>query len=665
MPDYIPDSKYLITRTPNASDGSGVGLKGGRDTVVDEVVISSEAPDQNDGDASGYVDALLSSARALAISANGLVQATVPAGTFRMNGAMGFGSVFSARNNVVLKGAGSTLTTFRAVSEGGNIFCGAGTGASYAVRVINSGLVKGATSLTVVDVDGQIFANAQLRIQINNLDDIAEITAGAVLVHSTGGAKRKKWQTVWVTSIVGTTVNFYPPLFESYTATGVTAICYGYPFDLTNIGMEGFTIDLESANYTFGVSISQVARFWAHDLRIYKQKEYGMHIAGCFAPNITRCHFDDSKLAPGSNQSGLLYESTASGLVEDNIFNGMSPAIEVNHGCAGNVFAYNFFKPLVGTGVNAGFLYAGLNGNHGPHQFLNLYEGNVGSVSQWDGLFGSSGRDTLLRNWFSGSSSNGAGGWHTRGGIILNRFQYQFLLLGNVFGRTGSSAVSYILGQPNMGNGDSTGTADIYANNPQPDVYLTGELITRTDNTHGVIALSNASANVGTGQQFIAIESPDGTILTIGDAPSPSPIVRTANNLSFEVLFGGNLPALNSIMQVHTGQYGSQQLDLGVINSTQFVGNYGVFEGGVTVGQAAALGGATVPNSLYLPGGAQPSWWDARCTTFPPVNPSSPVFNETIIPAAMRYYNGPPPAGPDDEDAGKPNAPTNLVYAPA
>jgi hypothetical protein len=110
--------------------------------------------------------------------------------------------------------------------------------------------------------------------------------------------------------------------------------------------------------------------------------------------------------------------------------------------------------------------------NHGPHDMMNLWEGNICEMFGSDGYFGGSSHGTVLRNYFTGVNPISG---NTTNPIIFNRLSYYYNLVGNVLGSSTMNPTSYEtvadpaspgaiyrLGYPNIGNGfleDQTGNA--------------------------------------------------------------------------------------------------------------------------------------------------------------------------------------------------------------
>ncbi len=83
--------------------------------------------------------------------------------------------------------------------------------------------------------------------------------------------------------------------------------------------------------------------------------------------------------------------------------------MEINGGSSGNVFLYNAmidnYSDFVGDPGHVQE-YA-FDGNHAPHNCMNLWEGNYGADFINDGYHGSGSHFTIFRNRFHGTNEEG------------------------------------------------------------------------------------------------------------------------------------------------------------------------------------------------------------------------------------------------------------------
>ena len=215
------------------------------------------------------------------------------------------------------------------------------------------------------------------------------------------------------------------------------------------IGIEDLTIDLANASIPVGIFLEEQVGSWVRNVRIKSASNYSIHLMDCFQCEIRDSYLDDLNHA-GTNGAGLLFNATGATLVENNIITNSFPSIEVNSGSSGNVFGYNFC-------LNDDRLFS-IDTNHGPHNTFNLYEGNIANNLIADGYFGSAAQDTVFRNWLHGINT----GWSLN---LVKRFTRDYTVIGNIFGAP-TWTMTYdgtAMGQPNIGNGSSSGTAPPWA----------------------------------------------------------------------------------------------------------------------------------------------------------------------------------------------------------
>lgn len=379
----------------------------------------------------------------------------LPAGTYRINDGLEI-----KKNNISLRGAGVGVTTldYRGTSLAA-IVVGADTDWPYATTgtALTVSAAKGATVLEVASTSG--FTVGQIvRVAIDN-----DPALPVVQVNSVGG--RHRHQNTQVTAKTDTTITIDPPLHYAMDIS-LSPQVKGITTNWSLVGIEEMTINASTATATpNGVWFNQARACWAHNVRVVGVKNYPFFMELTLRCSITKC-FGDGLQNTGPNGAGLLVQRSTNCLFEDNIFRSQFPHIEVNFASSGNAFLYNL---CVENAVD-GLLGGSLNTNHGPHNSLNLYEGNVAAKLQSDGYFGSSSDDTVFRNWLHASDPVTDQFWSA---VSLNRFTRNYNIIGNVLGRTGhtytyendtgselySEKFIYALGFPNIGNLGSTGTA--------------------------------------------------------------------------------------------------------------------------------------------------------------------------------------------------------------
>lgn len=439
--ELIP-SYYQVDWTP----GTYTGVPGGIaswSALRTNIINVTQSPYNADNTGVSRADTAIQSAIAAA-PANSVIY--IPAGTYKMLAAIGIGP--SSSSNLTIRGAGMSLTKL-VFSGSVTVGIANGTAANYdwsdpaSNNTVTAGVSKGSSNVTVGSASPWAVGYLA-RIQIAN-----STNATNVVVHVDGYQNLRK-QMVLVTDKTSTTLTFRPPLYDGYLETvkvhRATAQV-AYP------GIEDLEIDLTAATAVYGVQLEQCFGAWVKNVKTTLSDNYGIFLYDSAFCEVRGC-FANQRKSGGSNGAGILCNTVSASLIEDNIVYKFFPLIEVNQGSSGNAFAYNFmWDSTVGGGVASGMLV-----NHGPHNSYNLYEGNMAPNIQWDGYFGSASRDTVIRNWLHTMGTNGSTSGYIP--VIMNRFTRNQNVVGNILGVTNLGLFyPYSAGNPNIGNGSYTGTA--------------------------------------------------------------------------------------------------------------------------------------------------------------------------------------------------------------
>ena len=415
-----------------------VGVPGGiptRTTIWKNIVTDLGA------DPTGHVDAAPIITSALISCPAGQI-VYMPAGTFLIAT-----SIYPAgKSNFTLRGAGQGQTVLHVTTDIVPIYSSGvapwpppSTGPA-----ITAGATKGSNAITVADTSD--FAPDML------FDIEPSLPTWA---HNLGGypdTMRTMGGTFKVRSKTATTITFDPPLPFDFSGMNPVAIASGGT-TIQGVGYESFTIELADSTAGWAIEFDYAWGCWIYDVEIahaYSRQTYSAQAVRC---EYRHCYLHDTR-AEGPNHEGMDFTQSSWNLIEDNIFNeGGAPPVIFGDGtgqCLGNVIAYNYF-----TNTSPGFW--DISVNHGPHNMLNLIEGNVCNAYEDDGYFGSSSHNTLFRNRI---------GWQ----IALKHFSNYYNIVGNVLGTAGLNTVYeaslngifesaiYELGYPNIGNPSYTGT---------------------------------------------------------------------------------------------------------------------------------------------------------------------------------------------------------------
>lgn len=338
----------------------------------------------------------------------------VPAGTYP-------GGFYIARSDVTLRGAGMDQTIVGGVAVRG----GGGDGFYRAATTpVTGGAAWGSRQITVADAS-IVPLNWMIQLSGDNDLTLPEYTPG-------GAYQNLRKQNFMVIGKSGNTLTLDSPILGYKFQNPVISVSQSFS---SRLGIEDMTIAAGGAQV--GFSFQSVYASWIKNVRIKEAGNYTISMADSHMSEIRHSYLDAQASENNSNHAGLLTGAVTGLLFEDNIVLRSFPLLEINGGSAGNVFAYNY---LVGGVVDS---------NHGAHNSFNLYEGNIMDGIMSDGYFGSESEQTLYRNWITGKSF----------GIAIKRFSRNFNIIGNQIGTDGGARGIYSLGQPNIGNGGSTGWA--------------------------------------------------------------------------------------------------------------------------------------------------------------------------------------------------------------
>ncbi|MBS0229455.1 MAG: hypothetical protein JSS23_12290 [Proteobacteria bacterium] len=570
----------------------------------------------------------------------------LPAGTYRLTSGFDFGGL-GGKKNITLRGAGIGVTT---LVFDGNVRIAVGTGADYqwnypaSGNTITAGLTQGSTSLTIADTSA--FSTGKiLNIAFENQTDNTAIAAGGVPVLSVSGYSNMRRQKSRLVSKDSSTLTISPPIYHA-PQSGLSARVVTANYNGEGVGLEDFSVNLDDGTNAIPIAFEQCYNCWAYRIKSTNTPNYHIYISDSLNCEVRQCWLDGRQVG-GSNGAALLMGASSGCLIEHNVLARTPPCTEINSACCGNVFRYNVVEDGAGT--------ASMNTNHGPHNSHNLYEGNIVTGQQSDGYFGSCSDDTWLRNWMVGQLYNHTSNRHA---FVFNRLNRNHSLIGNVIGWSGYQTGQVSCGNPNMGNGAYTGTAEPTTGDFWNDWKATATLTTRTNDTDGTITLASGSAFTG---QLMSIWWDSHSKMMQFTAGT---VTGSAVPFTGATGYGVVLPAASTTVEVFFGPGGYQELDLDVENSLLRKGNYvAQSAGGGEIPAGESLGSDTLPNSWS---GGQPYDWPSGFT-YPPFDPSNAATsqNYTRLPAGSWFVNGYwPGEGSPTEAGGKPYAPTNLEYVP-
>ncbi len=441
----LPDSRMY-----DWAPGVNVGVPGG---IPTRSVLCATLDAATYG--TGAVDASGAILSAIASCPAGQV-VFLPAGTYRLDKSIDRATA----SNVTIRGAGPGKTILKANKAGMRMmWLGNGDRPTTGVP-ITSGATKGSTTVTVADT-AAVKVGGFVRFEQNNPRYV--ISAGSPTTDT-----KVMGVIARVTAKTGTTVTVSPPLpFDLVAAP--TLIAYGN-LPMVSSGIEDLTFDATGA--LAALQWEHAWGCWVKNVEVKNSPSRQMILVAFVNGEVRQGYFHDVVGGGPDHEGVTLTADDHFNLIEDNIsYNGGFPSIVIGDGpgnCHGNVIAYNFayaidtkYPEIAGGDISV---------NHGPHNAMNLVEGNVSSGFASDGYHGSASHGVVFRNWFTATHPTA-----TQNLIAVNvgRWSTYFSFVGNVLGSSAFSAkglfmpestfaytdhVIYKVGFPDMGNNSFNGT---------------------------------------------------------------------------------------------------------------------------------------------------------------------------------------------------------------
>ena len=437
--DIIPPARLADWRA-----GVTVGVPGGIPTNRTHLIDVTKPPYNANNTGAGDAQPAITNA-IVAAAANDVVY--LPAGTYRLNSPVNI----AFKKNITIRGAGPDKTLVKLYSTWGAAF-NVGGGADYQWNQPNLAITgspaKGATVLNVGSTTplNSTYPNGGIG-QICKIELKNDYGLPVVSVASWEYMRR---QTCRIVAKTSTTVTISPPLLFALPESLAPKLAVATS-QAEFVGVEDLKIDATNSTSGAGmVYMTQCYGCWVKNVTVVNVANRHLWVTDCVQCDVRQC-YTSKRQSEGTNGAGILVDGDGFCLFEDNILTQQFPVIEVINGASGNVFGYNYCYDSLVYGVEG----CAIDTVHGGHSCYNLYEGNVSPNLQADGYHNSASDDTIFRNWFTGAEPGSTGGWT----LSLNRFTRNYSVVGNIFGLKNAAWGGYSFGNPNMGNGSYTGTA--------------------------------------------------------------------------------------------------------------------------------------------------------------------------------------------------------------
>ena len=393
-----------------------------------------------------------------------------PPGIFRLNSRVYTG--WSAQN-VTFRGAGQGITIIKSYGSYSSSFLFGSEQWPLPSPTVSifSGATRGSNTIMVADTSSFTvgmpisIAASPMPVWSHNLGGFLDTLLNLRI-------------TSKIVSKTATTITFDPPCPFDFSGLNPKATVFSGGTFIQGVGVESLTIDLSASTIGWAIEFEEAFGCWIKDVEVTgassKQMLFSVFVRG----EVRHCYTHATR-GSGPNHEGIDFMGDCCwNLVEDNIANkgGDPPFIfgDGNGSSSCNVVAYNYV-------VNTDPGFWDISFNHGPHDMLNLAEGNVIDNFKDDGYFGSSSHNTLFRNRINYN-------------LELKHFSNYYNIVGNVLGTLGVANTYetvladywnygvrpiYALGFPNIGNDSYTGT---FGPTSPPNYSANGNNLTDPEN---------------------------------------------------------------------------------------------------------------------------------------------------------------------------------------
>ena len=379
-----------------------------------------------------------------AAASNQVVQ--LAAGTYNLAGNI------VGKSGVVLRGAGLSNTIINFTSGGVSV---GNSGLVYNALYGNyngggsvgwtAGYSLGSSNLTVSSTSGLTAGQVVCLDQIN--DPFFVNPAGFEGPISAGRSPFNRLTEQWTevqTVTDGTHITVWPPVAVPYISGGRSPQLWWIPKSLwtTRFGVENMTVNGQSNGGGVTVWYANIGHELTKECWVKNVKTmygYWSHIAwyGSFRCEVRHCYAYGTQNAAQTSY-GYVPSYTSGLLVEDNIFESVVANTLTADCTSQSVFAYNYATNNYYTG-GTGYLM-GMAQTHDGGACMLLWEGNHGSLADWDYIHGGGSHMVLFRNRLAGWAPFTYGGGESVHNVLClqidptNRFASS---IGNILGTAG------------------------------------------------------------------------------------------------------------------------------------------------------------------------------------------------------------------------------------
>lgn len=334
----------------------------------------------------------------------------IPAGTYYVAGRI------NMQSNVVLRGAKSavapwlpssdaTQTTLKLGTSGQIYFAGGSTGSDKAVDPA-SNLTKGTTTIIMAAGHGFVAGDWLVISEFPDPNLVFNINGCTWCGFGSSDQNHFMTQVFQATNVTGNTVTLSRPLYYTFQSS-LSPVVRKLTPGTYRAGLENMRLDGSAYDHPAFIYISLGFEDWvkgvetyltgsaAKAAHVYMEWSYGLEIRDGF--------FHHSRDVSSDHGYGAYFFAPNSDhKIENNIFRNGRHHLAFEGGGSGIAVLYNYSD----NGYTDDPTYLGnATASHGPHPYMNLFEGNVASHLMADHVFPTSSHNVFFRNWFWGDAS--------------------------------------------------------------------------------------------------------------------------------------------------------------------------------------------------------------------------------------------------------------------
>ncbi len=368
----------------------------------------------------------------------------IPGGTYRISGTL------RVTKGIVVRGDGPDKTKI-VQHASSNIFAISGSSTAYWTPAHSGGassLVQPVVSGAARNSDRVVVANASAfnpgdEVILDELNDPALVVSSGVGSCNWCGLSaygvRAMGETLVVLAKTGNSLTFNRPLYFPYQNQFQPRLVKISAGPVHYAGIENLYIESAPENSDGGgVTMSYCINCWLKNIESASTpRKHVLLTIGAVGNEVRDSYFHDARSFTSDRGYGVNINLQAcDNLVENNIFYHLHFPIAIES-ATGNVIAYNYVER---TEHYASDWYIQAMGTHSAHTYMNLWEGNVAGMIDFDNYWGSGSHQVVFRNRLT-RENPGTPVANNVIAAIVDADNYYDTFVGNILGTAGCGGV--------------------------------------------------------------------------------------------------------------------------------------------------------------------------------------------------------------------------------